>query len=321
MFHYGKDIEVWKRRFMSRGLGKILPRDVSPLRFPGGKASLKYFLADVVCDNNLQDKTLVEPFCGGCGATLPLLIGKVVSVLRINDANPAIAAFWHAVFYDTDNFLQLLYETPVDLETWMAFKTDLKNPQALSKLELGFRAFYLNRTNRSGLINGGPIGGRSQSGKYKINCRFNKVDLISRIERLSSFRGQVEVSNTDAIDLLQQLGARKLRNALVFLDPPYVRQGYNIYRKYCFREEDHRRLANYLKQKKWRWLLTYDDCELIHSLYSERKHGVLEYSYYMQTAKIGRELILASSVCRIPHPPSENMSQDLTTFKMGSSSN
>lgn len=315
--YFEKDTELWRRRFALRGFGQILPRDVSPLRFPGGKASLKYFLADTVCENSLQAKTLVEPFCGGCGATLPLLMGKVVGKLRINDSNPAISAFWHAVFFDADNFLQLLNDTPVDIETWLAFKADIRNPQSLSDLELGFRAFYLNRTNRSGLIIGGPIGGRAQSGKYKIGCRFNKTDLIERIEKLSRLNGQVEVFNKDAVQLLRYLGARRLQSSFVFLDPPYVRHGYNIYREFCFRESDHRRLADFLKEKKWRWLLTYDDCELIHSLYSERKHGVLEYSYYMQTAKIGRELILASSMCRIPRPEKDNGVQLVADRRLG----
>lgn len=292
----------WHNKFRQRGVGLSLPRDVSPLRYPGGKGSLKYFLADTIFENGLQGERLIEPFCGGGGATLPLLLNGIISELWLNDANPAIHAFWHAVLHDTDNFLRLMKDTPVTLASWNTWKEASKEPNKLSMLEYGFATFFLNRTNRSGLIVGGPIGGQSQKGQYKLDCRFNKKGLQRRIEQIADLRDQIKLSNLDAICFLDGLPEHITANSLAFLDPPYVQHGYNIYRQYSFRDEDHRRLADYMKEKDWRWIITYDDHPLIHELYSERTSGVLEYSYYMQQAKIGKELVLSSSICRLSLP-------------------
>ena len=46
-------------------------------------------------------------------------------------------------------------------------------------LALGFSAFFLNRTNRSGIIEGaGPIGGYTQTGKWKVDAQ-----LLLKINR------------------------------------------------------------------------------------------------------------------------------------------
>ena len=289
----------WKNQFTRLTNCRSLLRDMSPLRYPGGKGSLKYFLANTVINNGLEGKALIEPFCGGAGASLPLLKQGIIRKLWINDSNPAIYAFWHSIISDTEAFLSLLHKTPINIRQWKRQKEIVQNSHHASLLELGFAAFYLNRTNRSGLIIGGPIGGMSQDGSYKMDCRFNKKSLSHRIEKISNLGDMICVRNLDAIKFLDSIPTNQLDNSLVFLDPPYVRHGYNIYRNFCFKEEDHRRLAKYIKSKRWRWLLTYDDAPLIHELYSERTKGILEYSYYMQKAKIGRELILAASICRL----------------------
>lgn len=296
--------KFWLKRFLARGIGKSLPRDCSPLRYPGGKGSLKYFLADAVFENFREHKTLIEPFCGGAGASIPLLVSGIVSELRLNDMNPAIANFWQSSIFDTDNFINLLLSTQVNIKTWQHYKSAIQKPESISTLEHGFAAFFLNRTNRSGLLIGGPIGGIKQNGKYKLDCRFNKEKLANRIKRIARYRDKIKISNLDAVEFLRRTPESALNDALVFLDPPYVKHGYNIYRKYSFSLQDHRKLAEYVKNKQWPWIITYDDETLIHDLYSERAKGVIEYSYYMQQAKIGRELILSSSTCRLSLPDS-----------------
>lgn len=307
----------WKSRYKFFTKSEALPRDASPLRFPGGKGSLKYFLADAIFTNGLQGKTLIEPFCGGSGATLPLLRSNVIGKLFLNDADPAIYSFWKSVFFDTERFLDLLYDTPVTIDTWKQFKSDMRAPNSLSSLQLGFRTLFFNRTNRSGLLIGGPIGGINQDGKYKLSCRFNKDALAGRIKELARYRNKVNVSNLDALEYLHKHRMEASGDSFIFLDPPYVKHGYNIYRKFAFKENDHFRLASFIKDKRWTWLLTYDDSPLIHRLYSERMKGVVEYSYYMQKAKIGRELVLASSLCRISFPGTDREQQQDSRISSG----
>jgi len=301
---YGCDSakEYWKRQYLQHSKGKILPRDLTPLRYPGGKGSLKYFLANTVKANGLEGGILIEPFCGGSGASMPLLEAGVIGELYINDANPAVAAFWQSLFLDTDSFVTLVDSTPITIDQWHRWREVMLVPEESSTLELGFATFFMNRCNRSGLLSSGPIGGFDQLGNYKIDCRFNRVNLIKRIETIAKHREKVTVSNSDACDFLQTIDEQKRSESLIFIDPPYVGQGKNLYKKYSFGDQEHMRFADFIKPKNWKWLITYDDHPLIHKLYAERALGVIEFSYLMQQAKIGRELLVASSHCRIPLP-------------------
>lgn len=307
---YGCDSakDYWKRQYLQDSKGKNLPRDLTPLRYPGGKGALKYFLANTVRENGLIGGTLIEPFCGGAGASLPLLEAGVIEELHLNDVNPAVAAFWKCVFCDTDSFVSLVDTTPVTIEQWHRWREVMLEPEESSTLELGFAAFFMNRCNRSGLLFSGPIGGFDQLGNYKIDCRFNRANLIHRIETIAKHRDKVVISNSDACDYLQTLDELKRCESLIFIDPPYVAQGRNLYKKYSFGDQEHARLAEFVKSKKWKWLITYDDHPLIHKLYAERAMGVIEFSYLMQQAKIGRELLVASSHCRIPLPEQKTSS-------------
>ena len=304
--HYACDTarDYWHTKYQSLTGRRYLPRDCTPLRYPGGKGSLKYFLANTLLDNELDGGTLIEPFCGGAGASLPLLIAGHVNRLHLNDVNPAVAAFWHSVFFDTYALISLIKYTPVTMQQWHRCREAIEHPEDASTLELGFATFFMNRCNRSGLLTSGPIGGYQQLGNYKLDCRYNKADLIARIERLGRLANHVTVSCKDACDFLSGLGEEELLQSLIFIDPPYVRQGHNLYKRFSFEPEDHQRLAEFIKPRNWYWLITYDDHPLIHSLYAERTQGVVELSYQMQQAKFGRELFVASAHCRVSFPPS-----------------
>lgn len=300
----------WKKRFKKLTGAQALTRDLTPLRYPGGKGSLKYFLANALVDNGLYGKALVEPFCGGAGASIPLLEAGMIDHLYLNDKSPAVFNFWKNVFFNTGEFLNVISKCDVTLEEWGRQKHIANNPNDYSSIEVGFSTFFLNRCNRSGLLSAGPIGGMEQAGKYKIDCRFNKENLINRIEKISSFRDKVSVSGQDASVFLESLSDDVLNESLIFIDPPYVAQGKSLYKGYSFSEKDHEEFSRYIKQKAWKWIITYDDHPLIHALYAERAVGVIELSYLMQSAKLGRELLVASTHCRIPFPI-EDFANDL----------
>ena len=159
-------------------------RIYSPLRYPGGKARLATFLGDVITLNKIVNCTFVEPFAGGAGAALTLLFLEKVDSIIINDFDKAIYSFWDSILLDTDSFIEKLETVDLTIHEWERQK-EIYNSVDSTKLELGFASFYLNRTNRSGIIEGGPIGGRNQSGKWKIDARFNRINLIERIKKIS----------------------------------------------------------------------------------------------------------------------------------------
>lgn len=274
----------------------------SPLRYPGGKQFLTTFLTETIRLNNLQNGIYVEPCAGGAGAALRLLFNEEIYKIHLNDLDPCIFAFWKSILDHTDDFLELLAKTPVDVRSWRKQRAIYECSKEHSTLELGFATFFLNRCNRSGALNAGPIGGLDQKGNYPIDARFNRTGLKRRIERIRLYKDRITVSCMDAVRLLAQAEKKKLwphDNTIVYLDPPYYVKGKGLYRKF-FTEKDHSRLASFLNAgRHFRWIISYDDESAIRSLYSGEKN-VIFMNYFMHTVRIGRELVIASSNCKLP---------------------
>jgi DNA adenine methylase len=277
------------------GLPK-LKGHMSPLRYPGGKGKLAQFLAAFILENELHGCDLVEPFCGGAGGTLPLLEAGIVNSLVINDINIGLAALWRSILENTDELIYLIESCKVDMSNWLYYKEIYNKPEDFSNLELGFATFFLNRTNRSGMFHAGPIGGKSQNGNYLLDCRFNKVNLIKRIANIANLGDRITFRSDDANDVINS----SEKNSFIYIDPPYVKEGRNIYSRYSFNNEEHKRLAKTIKSKSKYWLLSYDDVPMIHELYSGTGINVIELSYVMNKAKVGRELLIASSLLSMP---------------------
>ncbi|WP_297200460.1 DNA adenine methylase [uncultured Pluralibacter sp.] len=292
-------LNLLKKKAVSVDFGiPHIPQDVSPMRYPGGKAKLSRFMALFIVSNKLDGCTLVEPFCGGAGGTLPLLISGLISKLVLNDLNPCIASFWRTIVKDPSSLISMIESEPVTIDAWHNWRNIYFSPEGCTDLEKGFSAFFLNRTNRSGMLHAGPIGGRNQShDTYTIDCRFNKENLIKRIELIAKHSKKIKVTEVDACKSLN----KRTESDFIYADPPYVQEGRNIYNKFCFSENDHTRFAKKMMRSKSHWLLSYDDHPLIHQLYSSSGMNIIELSYAINKARIGRELLIASANSRQPN--------------------
>jgi DNA adenine methylase len=282
---------------------RSLVQNVSPLRYPGGKGVLSGFIADVMRENGIVDGTYVEPFAGGAGAGVALLVTERVRRLVINDADPAIAAFWSAALFDTTRFLRMLTATPVTIEEWQRQQAIYRSKRKISALRLGFAAFYLNRCNRSGIIkNAGPVGGKHQSGRWRIDARFPKEELARRIEHLARFRARITVTNEDAVVFLRSIddlvGDRG--NRFIYLDPPYYEKGPQLYLN-AYGPEDHAMLAAEVRcLAPHEWLMTYDDVSPIRRLYRGMRVGRFGLSYSAQERRVGGEVLIHDRTLVIP---------------------
>lgn len=272
----------------------------SPLRYPGGKGKLAKFIATLIRQNSLSDGVYVEPYAGGAAIAWELLLTGVVRRVEINDINRPVYCFWESVLDKTEDFTRLVRDTPVDLPTRDRLKKVLSSSQSEDDLEVGFAMFFLNRTNRSGILNGGVIGGRSQSGQWKIDARYNKDDLIRRIERIAGCRKRITVSNKDALDFIEQGKRRWSKNTLVYLDPPYFEKGSHLYYDY-YRKDDHERVSrSVLSLKDCSWIVSYDDVLPIHDLYSEVSSLQYTIGYSARNVLRGREAMFFSDDLSIP---------------------
>lgn len=238
----------------------------TPLRYPGGKGRLGPWLAQLMRHNRISGGWYVEPYAGGAGAAVYLLSRGYVDHIVINDLDPVVHAFWQAVLNDTGGFLALLNDTPVTIDSWQDQKAILAAPEKHEPTRVGFATFFLNRTNRSGILKGGVIGGKGQTGPYLLDARFNKADLEARIRTVSTLKRHISLYNKDALNLLSDLSTELPARSLIYLDPPYYQKGSQLYRNH-YQPEDHVAIAAAVKTIKTPWLVTYDNCPEIRALY------------------------------------------------------
>ena len=275
----------------------------SPLRYPGAKATLTDFFDSTINALGLDKPTYIEPYAGGAGAGLELLVKDVVGMVVINDLDPAIHACWKAMVKDSDAFLRLLQRTPLTIDEWKRQREVYRRRHHadVDPLALGFATFYLNRTSRSGVLGAGVIGGFAQAGSYKIDARFDKDVLRGRIEKLAELSGKIRVTKQDGAARLRQYLPKD--NVFAYVDPPYVEKGSSLYMS-AFEEQDHIELARVLNgYSNTNWVLTYDVAGLIRSLYKARDVSEfrLLYSAHLRGSKnelrrpSARELIVLSN--------------------------
>jgi len=276
---------------------------VSPLRYPGGKASLTEFLTDTIDLNDLRGCVYFEPYAGGAGAALGLLKREVVSKIFLNDADKRIYAFWRSVLHSGDRFVERIHTVPLTIEEWHRQHAICTNPGSHPEFDVGFAAFYMNRCNRSGVLTGsGPIGGYQQSGKWRLDARFKRDALAERILALVRLQQYIQVSSYDAITFLKSMlpRGRGRERAFVYLDPPYVTNGHRLYLN-AYETDDHARLAHYLgKQTTLPWIMSYDDSDLIRELYAEYRIGIMPIHYTLQEKRSAQELIIAPKHLGVP---------------------
>ena len=255
--------------------------------------------ASVLRANNLARGHYAEPYAGGCGLALALLYGGHVSDIHINDIDPAIWSFWHCVLEHYDAFVQRIEQTPVTISEWMR-QREVYRAQVADPLELGFAAFFLNRTNRSGIIKAaGVIGGIGQQGDYKLDCRYNRDDLIRRIGRVHKYRDRIHLTNLDALEFLNRCQTHLPTDSLLFIDPPYFGKGAGLYTSF-YRPEDHARVASEILKVTLPWVVTYDDVPEIRQLYKSRRQFSFDINYSLQNKRVGNEILIASKGLRLP---------------------
>lgn len=268
------------------------PRSVSPLRYPGGKSKLAGFFGDVMEEAGMRDVTYVEPFAGGAGAGLALLLTGLVERVVINDLDPAVHSFWAAVRDESTEFARRIESVPLTLPEWERQRAIYKAADARDPFALGFAFFYLNRTNRSGVLHAGVIGGKAQSGRYKIDARFNRPELARRIRSIGDVSDRLELTFTDGRKSVERWAPKP--RTFLYVDPPYVEAGGSLYLN-AFDDRDHAALAETMNaHANATWLLTYDDAPLVRKLYSS--HTMFDFELHYSAHRVGRarELLVAS---------------------------
>jgi DNA adenine methylase len=274
---------------------------VTPLRYPGGKARLAPFVKTLLRLNNLGDAHYVEPYAGGASVGLALLLGEYVTRIHMNDLDRSVYAFWYSVLNETDALCRQIKKARLSVEEWRRQRAVQERAREVSLLELGFSTFYLNRTNRSGIIcSGGIIGGFRQTGQWKLDARFYRDGLIKRIERIADYRDRISLYNCDAADLLGLLLPALPTKSLLYLDPPYYVKGKRRLYANFYEHGDHVQIAALLKRAKRPWLVSYDDVPEIRGLYDRFRYRRYRLPYTAAARYAGSEIIFFSDDLAVP---------------------
>ena len=278
-----------------------MPSNNSPLRYPGGKSQLFKYISHILEINHLNHATYSEAFCGGAGVAISLLLNNKIKQVLLNDYDPAIYSIWYAILHHAQDLSQKIIDTPVTLDEWYKQHTiynELKDIHGYN-FDLAWATFFLNRTNRSGIIEGGPIGGFEQISKYKIDCRFNKTKLIQKIQKIHALRNKIYLYNYDGIDFIQRILEPYQEDIFIFFDPPYFKQGKNLY-KNALNEKYHIELSKCicnLQQKHW--IVTYDNVDRIQELYNDCNGWKYKIRYTANKKRSESELIYKSPLTQL----------------------
>ena len=279
--------------------GEKFMSNPSPLRYPGGKNRLARFIGLVIQNLNLQNCTYVEPFAGGAGVAISLLLNGTVDNIIINDYDKAIYSFWRAIKQEPDALITRIENTPITIEEWHRQK-DIYSSATSYSLDLAFATLFLNRTNRSGLLNAGPIGGYSQAGEWKLDVRFDKETLITKINSIAEHRKNITVYNKEIISLLRNYAPSFGKNVFFYFDPPYYNKGQKLYKNF-FSHQDHLRIHDVITQEiAAPWIITYDDVDEIASLYDEFSIRKFDLTYSAANKGRSSELMIFSDIHSCP---------------------
>ena len=272
----------------------------SPLRYPGGKGKLASFMEYMIDQLGHRGGTYIEPFAGGAGIAMELLLRNVVSRIVINDYDKAVWSFWKAILTETDRFVEEIRTVPLTVDEWQKQHEILVTQNDKYSFELGFAAFYLNRTNRSGIIKGGVIGGQEQAKDWKMDVRFKREELITRVQRIAARKKDIKLYNKDVNSFIKNYVPLYEENALIYFDPPYFRKGQQLYMNF-FNYKDHVRIEQEIREHvNCDWIITYDYEPQIEEIYHNYNLRLYDLNYSVSTKRKANELMIFKDGIFIP---------------------
>ena len=240
-----------------------LKKQVSPLRYPGGKSKVLDLLSLYLHEDK---KTFIDVYCGGGSVGLSLLLSGMVDHLVMNDLDKGVYALFHVILTSPKELIAKIRSVTPDRELFFRYQQMIKNNyEGYSELECAFGFLLVNRLAFSGIWNANPTSNLLQ--------RWNPKVLEKRIWNIWEKREQITLLNEDALKVIEEYYWDE--TCTLFIDPPYyVAWDKKLYH-HCYQEEEHQKLANLLNALVCGMpahadiLVTYDNHPFIAKLYQE----------------------------------------------------
>jgi DNA adenine methylase len=269
---------------------------ISPLRYPGGKQKLAGYFRHLIRQNKLNDANFYELYAGGASISLELLSTGFIRSATLLERDPLIYCFWKSAISYSDELVCKIRNVKITLATWKRMRKfrDIESIEKERIVDMGFAGLFLNRTNFSGILNANPIGGMTQTSEYKVGCRFNKKELIKKIMVVAKFKKHINVEFGDALEFLKKNKWKfRFGKNLLYLDPPYFKQGPNLYR-FFYTFEDHKAIAETMSGIDTPWIVSYDRNPTIEKMYRNQVKQIVPLNYEMKHTKKVDELIISN---------------------------
>lgn len=249
--------------------------------------------------NDIKGCRYIEPFAGGGGVALGLLMRETVCAAHLNDLDRSIYAFWYAVKHRNSELCDRIRSCRISIAEWDRQKAIQKNKSRRRLLDLAFSTLFLNRTNRSGNLRGGMIGGRDQSGTWNIKSRFDKGRIIDRIQTAGEYSENISISNKNSLKI-DDLTFGSTESTLIYMDPPYFSKADRLYMNHLT-EDDHARLEKRIREAaNAHFVITYDTSPTILKLYEGYRRRFLSLAHTAAQYRVGKEVMLFSDGLKIP---------------------
>ena len=277
-----------------------MSRYKTPLRYPGGKQKLAPFILEIMAANGLCGGHYSEPYAGGAGVALELLLSGNAEHIHLNDSCYGIYAFWHSILSRPEEFCRKISSASLTIKEWRRQREILSRSTEFDRFDVGFSMFYLNRCNRSGIAAGGVIGGLKQAGRWKMDARFSRNELIRRIEAIALRRKSITLRNWDAERYILEYLPKLPSKSLVYCDPPYFHKADRLYMNH-YKPEDHARIARVIQRKiKHPWVVSYDCAPEIVNAYARQRLFTYALQYNAAKAYHGEEVFIFSPKLKLP---------------------
>lgn len=267
----------------------------SPLRYPGGKSKALSKIIPYL--SNFDDYR--EPFIGGGSVMIERIQSCPGKEFSANDLNYELFCFWKVLQASGGKLIKEIQSIRDSYDDGKKLYHELlaRRESDLSELERARDFFILNRITFSGLAD---AGGYSNESFHK---RFTQSS-IDRLNNVSKLVKNVSFTNDDYSELCNKSG----KNVLIFLDPPY----YSVTKSKLYGKDgilhlnfDHQKLFECLLNIDHKWVMTYDNCDYIRSLYDgfniipwEHQYGMNNYqSPQISDKKVipkGKELFITN---------------------------